>query len=133
MAIRNRKGKTVAADGTTKRKPGRPRKKRGPEIDPPRPIDGGFHVVFPNHLQFKEKDGTLKNCYFQCEYHMNKYIERYKLDRRKLTIRATDPQLINAWQHHLVVLLRRTSQRMLSGLMMYSTSRRLALDCILAF
>ena len=92
MAIRNRKGKTVGADGTTKRKPGRAKKKRGPEIDPPRPIDGGFHIVFPIHLQFKEKDGTLKNCYFQCEHHLNKYIERYKLDGRKLTIGTTKPR-----------------------------------------
>ena len=103
MTIRNRKGKTVAADGTTKRKPGRPkkteatktkrtRKPKGPVIDPPRPIDGGFHVVFPIHLQFKEKDGTLKNCYFQCEHHMDKYIERYKLDGRKITIGTTKPR-----------------------------------------
>ena len=93
MAIRNRKGKTVAADGTTtKRKPGRPKKKRGPEIDPPRPIDGGFHVVFPIHLLYIEKDGTRKNCFFQCEHHLNKYIERYKLDRRKITIGNTSPR-----------------------------------------
>jgi hypothetical protein len=93
MAIRNRKGKTVGADGTTtKRKPGRPKKQRGPVIDPPRPIDGGFHVVFPVHLQYKEKDGTLKNCFFQCDHHMTKYIERYKLDKRKLTIGTTKPR-----------------------------------------
>ena len=104
MDIRKRKGKTVGADGTiTKRKPGRPkkteatkpkrtRKPKGPVIDPPRPIEGGFHVVFPIHLQFKEKDGTLKNCYFQCDHHMDKYIERYKLDRRKITIGTTTPR-----------------------------------------
>ena len=93
MAIRNRKGKTLAADGTTKAtKTKRVRKPRGPVIDPPRPVDGGFHVVFPLHLHYKEKDGSIKNCYFQCEYHMDKYIERYKLDRRKLTIRNTEPR-----------------------------------------
>ena len=43
MAIRNRKGKTVAADGTTKAtKPKKVRKPKGPVIDPPRPIDGDF-------------------------------------------------------------------------------------------
>jgi len=93
MAIRNRKGNTVAADGDiTKRKPGRPRKQRGPVIDPPRCSEGGFHKVFPYHLHYKDTDGSNRNCYFQCEGHMNTHIERYKVDRRKATIGATEPR-----------------------------------------
>jgi len=103
MAIRNRKGQTLGADGTApKRKPGRPKKTEvtttkktrtpsKPVIDPPRCSDGPFHMVFPFHLQYKE-GGSMKNCYFQCESHMNKHIERYKLDKRKLTIGATEPR-----------------------------------------
>lgn len=104
MAIRNRKGNTIAADGdTTKRKPGRPkkteatktkkvRKPRGPVIEPARCTEGGFHKVFPYHLQYKDKDGGNRNCYFQCEGHMNTHIERYKVDRRQATIGATEPR-----------------------------------------
>ena len=93
MAIRNRKGKTIAADGdTTKRNLGRPRKPRGPVIEPARCTEGGFHKVFPYHLQYKDKDGSNRNCYFQCEGHMNTHIERYKVDRRQATIGATEPR-----------------------------------------
>lgn len=104
MAIRNRKGNTVGAeDVAPKRKPGRPKKTeatsnkkvctpKGPVIDPPRVSDGPFHMVFPYHLHYKDIDGSNRNCYFQCEGHMNTHIERYKVDRRKATIGATEPR-----------------------------------------
>lgn len=91
MAIRNRKGKTLAADGSIKPKTKRTRTPKGPVIDPPRCSDGPFHKVFPHHLQYKVGKET-KNCWFQCEYHMNKHIERYNLDRRKISIRTTKPR-----------------------------------------
>lgn len=104
MTIRNRKGETLSSDGTApKRKPGRPKKTEKtvntkgtrapskPVIDAPRCSEGPFHMVFPFHLQYKEH-GSTKNCYFQCENHMNKHIERYKLDKRTITIGATEPR-----------------------------------------
>ncbi len=101
MAIRNRNGQTVGA--TDKRKPGRPKKTevtktrkprtpKGPVIQPVRVSDGPFHMVFPYHLQYKDTDSGTRNCYFQCEDHMNTHIERYKVDRRKATIGATEPR-----------------------------------------
>ena len=48
--------------------------------------------TFPIRLEFGEKkDVTL--CYFQCDEHLQKYIIRHKLDKRKLkvTYRDGDP------------------------------------------
>lgn len=100
MAIRNRKGQTLSAEGTVIKAPEPAPKKRGrpkktedtkPKVHAPLP-SGAFHQTFPFHLQYKEEKGALKHCYFQCESHMEKHIERYKLDRRKLTISATEPR-----------------------------------------
>lgn len=100
MAIRNRKGQTIGADGTVTAAPAVAPKKRGrpkktevvkTKVDPALPC-GAFHQMFPFHLEYKEDNKVLKHCYFQCEAHMEKHIERYKLDRRKLTISATEPR-----------------------------------------
>lgn len=101
MAIRNRKGQTLAADGTVAKtktpapapkKRGRPKKTEivKTKVDPALP-SGAFHEMFPFHLEHKEGKG-VKHCYFQCEHHMDKHIERYKLDRRTIKISATEPR-----------------------------------------
>ena len=93
MAIRNRKGETLSGTGEVQKKRGRPKgsknKQKHPAIEPPRPQSGPFHVMFPFHLSYKE-DGQIKNCYFQAQSHMDKYLERYKLDKRKITIKQTE-------------------------------------------
>lgn len=106
MAIRNRKGQTLDSSGQVpKRKPGRPKKsvstaktkkasaprQTKPVIDQPMVINGQFHEVFPFHLQYKE-DKVTKNCYFQCQAHMDKHIERYNLKKSEITIGATEPR-----------------------------------------
>ena len=99
MAIRNRKGQTLSGDGTVAVAPVAPKKRGRPKktevvktkVDPALPC-GAFHQMFPFHLEYKEDNKVLKHCYFQCEAHMEKHIERYKLDRRKLTISATEPR-----------------------------------------
>lgn len=104
MAIRNRKGQTLNVDGQTpKRGPGRPRKtettsKSKKVSAPTKPViqkatttNGAFHEVFPYHLQYKE-DKITRNCYFQCQSHMDKHIERYKLKKSEITIGATEPR-----------------------------------------
>lgn len=101
MAIRNRKGQTLSADGTVTKasavapapkKRGRPKKteESKPKVHAPLP-SGAFHEAFPFHLEYKE-DKATKHCYFQCEVHMDKHIERYKLDRRTIKISATEPR-----------------------------------------
>ena len=97
MAIRNRKGQTIGADGTVTEAPapkkrGRPKKTEvvKTKVDPALPC-GAFHQMFPFHLEHKEDKG-VKHCYFQCEHHMEKHIERYKLDRRTIKISATEPR-----------------------------------------
>ena len=104
MAIRNRKGETLDASGQVpKRKPGRPKKttttakkasaprQTTPVVDKPTTVNGQFHEVFPFHLQYKE-DKVTKNCYFQCQAHLDKHIERYKLKKSEITIGATEPR-----------------------------------------
>lgn len=96
MTIRNRKGQTINGDGTVAapapKKRGRPKKTEvvKTKVDPALPC-GAFHEMFPFHLKHKEGKG-MKHCYFQCEHHMEKHIERYKLDRRTITISATEPR-----------------------------------------
>jgi hypothetical protein len=50
------------------------------------------YETFPIRLEFGEKkDATL--CYFQCDEHLQKYLTRHKLDKRKVkvTYRDGDP------------------------------------------
>lgn len=95
MAIRNRKGETLSATGEVKTKRGRPKGSRNKQkssiIEPARPQSGPFHVMFPFHLAYKEGD-SVRNCYFQAQSHMDTHIERYKLDKRKITIKQTEPK-----------------------------------------
>lgn len=44
---------------------------------------------FPYRLQFgQKKDITI--CWFECEEHLDKYLKRYKLDKRTITINCRD-------------------------------------------
>jgi hypothetical protein len=47
---------------------------------------------FPIRLEFGEKKNTTI-CHFQCQEHLDKYLERYKLDKRtiKLDYRDGEP------------------------------------------
>jgi hypothetical protein len=46
---------------------------------------------FPYRLEFGEKKNTTI-CWFECEEHLQKYLERYKLDKRTLKIDYRDGQ-----------------------------------------
>jgi hypothetical protein len=50
-----------------------------------------FHICFPYTLTYKE-DKILKNCYFQVEEHLKKYIKRYNLKKDKYIISKTEPR-----------------------------------------
>ena len=45
--------------------------------------------TFPIRLEFGEKKNTTVS-YFQCEDHLQKYLERYKLDKRTIKIDYRD-------------------------------------------
>jgi hypothetical protein len=46
---------------------------------------------FPYRLEFGEKKNNTI-CWFECEEHLQKYLERYKLDKRTLKIDYRDGQ-----------------------------------------
>ena len=48
-----------------------------------------FHITFPFTLFHKAEH---KFCYFCDEFHMRKYIERYKLKPKDVTITQTTPR-----------------------------------------
>ncbi len=50
------------------------------------------YETFPIRLEFGEKKDTTL-CYFQCDEHLQKYITRHKLDKRKIKViyRDGDP------------------------------------------
>ena len=50
------------------------------------------YETFPIRLEFGEKKNTTI-CHFQCQEHLDKYLERYKLDKRtiKLDYRDGEP------------------------------------------
>lgn len=50
-----------------------------------------FHEVFPYTLKHLKSDDK-KVCYFQCEEHMKKYIERAKLNKKEYKIVSTEPR-----------------------------------------
>jgi hypothetical protein len=47
------------------------------------------HQNHPYRLEFGEKKNPTI-CFFECEQHLNKYIERYKLKAKELTIQYRD-------------------------------------------
>jgi len=51
---------------------------------------------FPIRLEHDDKQKGRMTCFFQCEEHLEKYIERGKLDRKKCVIlRANDHKINN--------------------------------------
>ena len=50
------------------------------------------YETFPIRIEFGEKKNTTI-CHFQCQEHLDKYLERYKLDKRtiKLDYRDGEP------------------------------------------
>ena len=49
------------------------------------------YETFPIRLEFGEKKNTTI-CHFQCDEHLQKYLERYKLDKRTIKIDYRDGQ-----------------------------------------
>ena len=47
------------------------------------------YETFPIRLEFGEKKNTTI-CHFQCDEHLQKYLERYKLDKRTIRIDYRD-------------------------------------------
>jgi hypothetical protein len=64
-----------------------PVKKLGDDII----ISEPFHEVFPYTLKHLKSDDK-KVCYFQCEEHMKKYIERSNLNKKEYKIESTEPR-----------------------------------------
>ena len=60
----------------------------------PNLLDSNFNIKFPYEsfpirLEFGENKNTTV-CHFQCEEHLQKYLERYKLDKRTIRIDYRD-------------------------------------------
>ena len=83
---------------TTKLKPQSKREK--PKENPKQEVvldNLPFHEAFP--LTLSHKDGKdEKICFFVCKEHLNKYISRYKLNKKDYTISNTKPRKIDNGQ-----------------------------------
>jgi len=55
--------------------------------------------TFPIRLEFGEKKNTTVS-YFQCEDHLQKYLERYKLDKRTIKIDYRDGEPVVRSKKH---------------------------------
>ena len=60
----------------------------------PNLLDSNFNIKFPYEsfpirLEFGENKNTTV-CHFECEEHLQKYLERYKLDKRTIRIDYRD-------------------------------------------
>ena len=51
------------------------------------------YETFPIPLEYGEKKNPII-CHFQCQEHLDKYLERYKLDKRTIKIDYRDEQPI---------------------------------------
>ena len=49
------------------------------------------YETFPIRIEFGEKKNTTI-CHFQCQEHLDKYLERYKLDKRTIKLDYRDEQ-----------------------------------------
>lgn len=67
----------------------KPQSKRLPEKAKVVIKDPPFHIVFPITLYHKIEK---KYCYFQCEEHMNSYIQRNNLKVKDYTVTETSPR-----------------------------------------
>lgn len=48
-----------------------------------------FHEMFPLTLTYMENK-ELKTCYFCAKEHLEKYLDRYNIDKKKITITPTE-------------------------------------------
>jgi hypothetical protein len=53
------------------------------------------YETFPIRLEFGEKKNTTIS-YFQCDEHLQKYLERYKLDKRTIKIDYRDGEPVKS-------------------------------------
>ena len=53
------------------------------------------YETFPIRLEFGEKKNTTVS-YFQCQEHLDKYLERYKLDKRTIKIDYRDGEPVES-------------------------------------
>ena len=49
------------------------------------------YETFPIRIEFGEKK-NITICHFQCQEHLDKYLERYKLDKRTIKLDYRDEQ-----------------------------------------
>ena len=72
---------------------------------------------FPYRLQFGEKK-DITVCWFECSQHLDKYIERYKLDKRTIKVDYRDAKPTKsskANKNNVESGTRKTSSRSASG------------------
>ena len=50
------------------------------------------HENHPYRLEFGDSKKNITICWFECEQHLEKYIARYKLDKRTIKINYRDEQ-----------------------------------------
>jgi hypothetical protein len=53
------------------------------------------YETFPIRLEFGEKKNATI-CHFQCQEHLDKYLERYKLDKRTIKIDCRDEKPVRS-------------------------------------
>ena len=65
--------------------------------------------TMPVRLEFGDKkDKTI--CYFQCSEHLEKYLTRYKLDKRKIKVDYRDGEPAKSGKKHKRSLEQRTTK-----------------------
>ena len=57
------------------------------------------YETFPIRLEFGEKKNTTI-CHFQCQEHLDKYLERYKLDSKTTKIDYRDGEPVKSSKKH---------------------------------
>ena len=57
------------------------------------------YETFPIRLEFGEKKNTTVS-YFQCQEHLDKYLERYKLDKRTIKLDYRDGESVVRSKKH---------------------------------
>jgi hypothetical protein len=56
------------------------------DLTPPLPP---FHLMFPVHLNYKDRD-IIKDCYFKDKIDLDKHLKRYKI--KNFTVTVTQPR-----------------------------------------
>lgn len=53
------------------------------------------YIDFPFRLEYKEEK-TNKICWFECQEHLDKYVERYKLKKKDITVENRDAKPVRS-------------------------------------